>query len=81
MKFMKQALGDFHKLNMIDPEFKILFIILLLKWDFIAFKTNIISMRKGIVNTDDVNDVICTRQYVFKCVVIRVFYDTTLSTE
>ena len=55
-----------------DHECKILFIILLLKWDFIAFKMNIISMRKRVVNTDVVNEVICTRQNVFKCVVIRV---------
>ena len=28
-----------------------------LKWDFIAFKMNIISLRKRIVDTDVVNDV------------------------
>ena len=43
-----------------------------LKWDFIAFKMNIISIRKCIVDMDVVNDVTCTRQSVFTCVVIRV---------
>ena len=35
-----------------------------LKWDFIAFKTNLISVRKQTVDTDVANDVMCTRQSV-----------------
>ena len=30
-----------------------------LKWDFIAYKMNIISLRKCIVDMDVVNDVMC----------------------
>ena len=33
-----------------------------LQWDFIAFKVNMISIRKRIVDMDVVNDVTCTRQ-------------------
>ena len=35
-----------------------------LKWDFIASKMNIISIRKRIVDTDIVSDVTCWRQSV-----------------
>ena len=42
-----------------------------LKWDFVAFKMNITSLRKRIVDMDLVNDVTCTRQSVTKRVVIR----------
>ena len=42
-----------------------------LKWDFIAFKMNIISKRKRIVGTDVVNNVTYTRQSVKTRVVIR----------
>ena len=42
-----------------------------LKWDFIAFKMNIISLRKRIVDTDVVNDVMHARQSVITRVVIR----------
>ena len=45
-----------------------------------AFKMNIISLRKRIVDMDVVNDVTCTCQSVITRVVIR-FYDMTLSTE
>ena len=50
----------------------------LLKWDFIAVKMNIISMRKHIVDTDVANDVTCTRQNVTTRVSYD-FYGTTLS--
>ena len=50
-----------------------------LKWNFTAFKTNIISIRKQIVDTNVVNDVTCTRQSVTTRVVIR-FLGHTLST-
>ena len=33
-----------------------------LKWDFIAFKMHIISVRKCIIDTDVINDVTCTRR-------------------
>ena len=36
----------------------------LLKWDFIAFKMSIISIRERIVDMDVVNDVTYTRQGV-----------------
>ena len=42
-----------------------------LKWDFIAFKMNIISIRKRIIDTDIVNDVTDVCQSVITCVVIR----------
>ena len=44
-----------------------------LKWDSIAFKMNIISVRKRIVDMDVVDDVTCTRQSVITRVVIRFF--------
>ena len=71
MKFMKTAFGEFHKFHM--KECKILFIILSydpLKWDFITFKTNIISARKHIIDMDIVNDVTITSQSVITRVVI-----------
>ena len=40
---------------------------------------NIISIRKCIVDTDDINDVTYMRQSVITSVIC--FYDTTLSTE
>ena len=51
-----------------------------LKWDFIAFKMNIISIIKRIVDIDVVNNVTRSRQSVITGVVIR-FYDMTLFTE
>ena len=42
-----------------------------LKWDFIAFKNNIISLRKRIADMDVINDVTYTRQSV----ITRVSYD------
>ena len=45
-----------------------------LKWNFIAFKMNIISIRKRVVDTDVVNDITCTRQSVITRVVIRFLY-------
>ena len=42
-----------------------------LKWNFIAFKMNISSIRKRIVDTDVVNDVTNMRQSVITRVVIR----------
>ena len=50
------------------------------KWDFMAFKMNIISKRKRSADTDVVNDVTRSRESVITGVVIR-FYDMTLSTE
>ena len=52
----------------------------LLNLDFIAFKIDIISIQKRIIDTDVVNDVTCMRQSVITVVIIR-FYDMTLSTE
>ena len=46
----------------------------LLKWDFIAFKVNIISIRKHIVDKHVVNDVTCTRKSVITHVVIRFLW-------
>ena len=43
----------------------------ILKWNFIAFKMNINSIRNRIVDTDVVNDVTYTRQSVITRVVIR----------
>ena len=43
----------------------------LLKWDFIAFKMKIISIRKSIIDTDVDNDVTRSRQSVITRVVIR----------
>ena len=69
---MEQAFGKFHKLHSWnDHECKILFIIWLLKIDFIAFKLDNISGKKHIVDTDIVNDVTATRQSVITHVVIR----------
>ena len=45
-----------------------------LNWDFIAFKLNIISLRKHIVDTDVVNDVTRWRQSVITRVVIRFLW-------
>ena len=42
-----------------------------LKWDFIAFRINIILVRKSTVDTDVVNDVTCTRQSVITRVATR----------
>ena len=42
-----------------------------LKWDFIAFKMNIISIRNHIADMIVVNDVTCTHQSVITRVVIR----------
>ena len=42
-----------------------------IKWDFIAFKMNITSIRKRIVDTDNVNDVPCASQSVITRVVIQ----------
>ena len=42
-----------------------------LKWDFVAFKMNIISIRKRIADTDVVNDVTCICQSVITRVVIQ----------
>ena len=43
-----------------------------LKWDFIAIKMNIISIRKRIADTDVVNDVMRSRQSVITHVIIRL---------
>ena len=53
-----------------DHESKILFIILPFKMTFIAFKMNIVSMNKRIVETDVVNDATCTRKNVTTRVVV-----------
>ena len=77
MKCMKRAFGEWN-----DHECKILFIIRLFNWDFIAFKMNIISMRKRIVDTGVVNDVTYTvRAKMLLHVWSYDFYDMTLSTE
>ena len=51
-----------------------------LKWDSIAFKIDIISIRTRIVDKDVVNDVTYSCQNIITRVVIR-FYDITLSIE
>ena len=51
-----------------------------LKWNFSAFKTNIISKRKRIVDTDIIN-VIRVRAKVLLHVRSYDFYDMRLSTE
>ena len=38
-----------------------------LKWDIIAFKMHIISIRKCNVDTDVINDVMCTRRSYYRC--------------
>ena len=43
-----------------------------LKWDFVIFKMNIISIRKHIVDMVVVNGVTCSRQSVITCVVIQL---------
>ena len=52
-----------------------------LKWDFIAFKMNIISLRKCIADTDVVNDGKRVRTKVLLRVWSYDFYYMTLSTE
>ena len=52
----------------------------LLKWDFIAFKLNIISIRKHIVDTDIVMT-LCIRTKVLLYMWSHDFYDMTLFTE
>ena len=52
-----------------------------LKWDFIAFKMNIISMRNRIIDLDGVNDVSRIPAKLLLHVWLYDFYDTTLSTE
>ena len=49
-----------------------------LKWDFIAFKMKIISLRKRIVDTDVVNDVTRSRQSVITRVVIRFLWHNVI---
>ena len=68
--FMKRAFGEFHKCHMKLPR-----VIL----GSIAFKMDIISIRKHTVQTDVDNDVRCTRQsvHVWAC----DFYDTALSAD
>ena len=44
-----------------------------IKWYFIAFKMNIISIRKCIADKDVVSDVTCTRQSVITRVIIPFF--------
>ena len=51
----------------------------LLKWDFIAFKINIISIRKHNVDTDVVNDVTCTRQSVITRMVLRSLWHDVIN--
>ena len=46
-------------------------IITTLKWDFIAFKMNIVSISKRIVDVVDVSDVTSTCQSVITPVVMR----------
>ena len=66
---MKRAFGEFHKLH-ITTSVRFCLSYDPLNWDFIAFKLNIISLRKRIFDMDFVNnDVTCTR----KSVITRVF--------
>ena len=74
MTFMNQAFGEFHKFsNNMTTSLRFCLSYEPLKWDFMTFITNIISMSKCIGETDVVNGVTCTHQSVFTHVVIRVF--------
>ena len=78
---MKRAFGEFHKfLYKMTTNVSFCLTYDPLKWLFITFKMNIILIRKRIVDTDVVNDIMCTRQSVITPVV-KQFYDTTLSIE
>ena len=44
-----------------------------LKWDFMAFKMNIISIRKYIADTDVVNDVTFLHRSFIPYVILRLF--------
>ena len=50
------------------------------KWEFIAFKANIISIRKRIVDTEVVNDVTSTHHLLLHMWSYN-FYDTMLSAD
>ena len=52
-----------------------------LKWDFNAFKLNIISMRERIVDMEVVDDVSYTRQGVITRVIMYHSYNMPLSTD
>ena len=69
MKFMKRAPSEFHKFHMKSPRVKDS--VYHMKWDLIAYKINIISARKHVVDTDVVNDVTSSRQSVTTRVVMR----------
>ena len=63
MKFTKQAFGDFHFHEM-TTNIRFCLSYDSLKLDFIAFKINIISSRKHIVDINVVNDVTFSRKSV-----------------
>ena len=71
MKFMKQALVSFIISYKMTTRVRFCLPYDPLKHDFIAFKMNIISIGKCIVNIDVVNDVTCMLQSVITYVVIR----------
>ena len=81
MKFMKLAFGEFYNFfyEMIR-NVRLCLSYCSLKWDSIAFKVNVISTRKHIVDMDVFNDVTCAHQ-VLLYVWSYEFYDTILSTE
>ena len=77
-----ESLASFINFIWNDHECKILFIIWPFKMTFIAFKVNIISIGKRIVDTDVVSDVTYTPQSVITRVVIWfIWHDMMLSTE
>ena len=78
---MKQTVGEFHKFYLKWPRVLnyvlILFIIWPLQWDFTAFKMNIIWIKKRIVDSDVVDEIM----FAQKCNWSYDFNDTALSTQ
>ena len=70
MKFMKRAFGEFHEFHTKWPQVYDSVSHMTLQMRFIAFRMNIISIGKHIVDTDIAIDVTYTRQSVITCVVI-----------
>ena len=72
MNFMIQAFGEFHKVH-IKMTMSVVFCLSYdpLKWDFITFKLNIISIRKCYIEMVIVSDDSYARQNVITYVVIQ----------
>ena len=67
----EESTKPFRCQNSTSVRFCLSYIYYPLKWDFIAFKMNIVSIRKRIVDTDVVSDSTFTRQSVITRKVIR----------